>query len=159
MATQTQPLTAAQAQELAKEFHDIAAAIGMYRLAQVNNLSDKQQFRLQNLQLQCIQFSDSFITLGLFAQQASLAVTLQTIKQQTTAAQQAISTINTVDKVLEIATAAAVLGASVASMNPSAVASGVQGLITVLTATPTVSSGTSTGATTTPNQSSGTPGG
>lgn len=141
MATQTQPLTAAQAQELAKEFHDMAAAIGTYRLAHVADLTDTQQFQLQNLQAQCIQFSNTFITLGLFAQQANLAATLQTIKQQTTAAQQAISTINTVDKVLQIATAAAVLGASIASMNPSAVASGIQGLITAVTGTSTAPGG------------------
>jgi hypothetical protein len=135
MASQTQPLTAGQAQGLAQEFHDMAVAIGAFRLAQVNTLTDAQQFQLQNLQLQCVQFSNSFITLGLFAQQSNLAATLQTIKQQTAVAQQAISTINTIDKVLQIATAAAVLGASIASMNPSAVASGIQGLITAMAGT------------------------
>jgi hypothetical protein len=133
MAPQTQPLTPTQARELAQEFHDIAAAIGTFRLAQVNSLTDAQQLQLQNLQLQCIQFSNTFITLGLFAAQANLASTLQTIKQQTDTAKQAISTINTIDRVLQIATAAAVLGASIASMNPSAVASGMQGLISAVT--------------------------
>jgi hypothetical protein len=156
MATQTQPLTAAQAHNLAEEFHDIAAAIGAYRLAQVSTLTDTQQYQLQNLQLQCVQYSTGFITLGLFAQQANLVATLQTITKQTTAAQQAISTINTIDKVLQIATAAAVLGASIASMNALAVGSGIQGLITAVTATPTASGGTS--ATTSPKQSSETPG-
>src|SRR5258707_11645514 len=135
MASQTQPLTTAQAQGLAQEFHDMAVAIGAFRLAQVNILTDAQQFQLQNLQLHCVQFSNSFITLGLFAQQSNLTATLQTIKQQTAVAQQAISTINTIDKVLQIATAAAVLGASIASMNPSAVASGIQGLITAMAGT------------------------
>jgi hypothetical protein len=136
MVSQTQPLTAVQAQGLVQDFHDMAAAIGAYRLAQVNTLTDTQQYELQNLQLQCVQYSNSFITLGLFAQQANLAATLQTIKQQTRTAQQAISKINTIDKALQIATAAAVLGASIASMNPPAVASGIQGLITAVTGTP-----------------------
>jgi hypothetical protein len=156
MATQTQPLTAAQAHNLAKEFHDIAAAIGAYRLAQVTTLTDTQQYQLQNLQLQCVQYSTGFITLGLFAQQANLATTLQTITKQTTAAQQAILTIKTIDKVLQIATAAAVLGASIASMNPSAVGSGIQGLITAVTSSPTASGPTS--ATKSPSGSSGAPG-
>jgi len=130
MANQTQPLTAAQAQQLAQTFHDLAAAIGAYRLAQVASLTDGQQFQLQNQQLQCVQFSNSFITAGLFAQQANLAATLKTIKQETDVAQKAISTINTADKVLQIATAVAVLGASIASLNPSAVASGIEGLVT-----------------------------
>jgi hypothetical protein len=146
MADQTQPLTAAQAQELAQEFHDIAAAIGAYRLSQVNVLTDAQQYRLQNYQLQCIQYSNTFITIGLFAQQADLAATLQTIKKQTTAAQNAISTINTVDKVLQVVSAFAVLGASIASMNPSAVASGVQGLIAAVTGS--AAGGSTAGATT-----------
>jgi hypothetical protein len=132
MTNPTQPLTSSQARELAQEFHDIGAAIGTYRLAQVGTLSNTDQFQLQNLQLQCVQFSNSFVTLGLFAQQADLAGTLQTIKNQTAAAQQAISAINTVNKVLQIASAAAVLGASIASMNPSAVATGVQGLVTAI---------------------------
>jgi hypothetical protein len=135
MASQTQPLTAAQSQELAQAFHEMAVAIGAYRLAQVNTLTDTQQYQLQNLQFQCLQYSNSFITLGLFAQQANLAAVLQMIKQKTTIARQAISAITTVDKVLQIATAAAVLGASIASMNPSAVASGMQGLITAVTGT------------------------
>jgi hypothetical protein len=140
MSSQTQPLTPAQAQGLAQEFHDMAVAIGTYRLAQVNALTDTQQFRLQNLQLQCVQFSNSFITLGLFAQQSNLAITLQTIKKQAAIAQEAISTINSIDKVLEVASAAAVLGASIASMNPSAVASGIQGLITAAAGTVKASS-------------------
>lgn len=148
MASQTQPLTAAQAQELAQEFHDVAAAIGAYRLSQVNMLTDVQQYQLQNQQLQCIQYSTTFVTAGLFAQQTDLAATLQTIKQQTTVAQKAISTINTVDKVLQIVAAAAVLGASIASMNPSAVASGVQGLVTAVagSAAGATTAGATTGA-------------
>ena len=129
MANPTMALTPVQAQQLAQEYHDIAAAIGAYRLAQVNVLTDAQQYQLQNQQLQCIQYSTTFITAGLFAQQADLAATLQTIKQQTAVAQQGISAINTVDKVMQIVTATAVLGASIASLNPSA----VQGLITAVT--------------------------
>ena len=156
MATQPQPLTPGQTQELAQEFHDIAVAIGTYRLALVTTLSDTQQYQLQNLQTQCIQFSNTFITIGLFAQQANLVDTLQAIKQQTTAAQQAISTIATIDKVLQIASAAAVLGASIASMNPSAVGSGIQGLITAVTGASGGSGNAATGAATSSNQPSGT---
>ncbi len=158
MANQTQPLTAAQAHELAQEFHDVAAAIGAYRLAQVNNLTDSQQYQLQNQQLLCVQYSNGFITAGLFAQQADLAATLQKIKQQTDAAQQSISTITTIDKVLQIATALAVLGASIASMNPPAVASGIQGLMTAITGTATTAGTAPSAAITPPSPSGGTGG-
>jgi hypothetical protein len=156
MSTQTQPLTASQAQELAQEFHDLAATIGSYRLSQVSTLSDAQQYQLQNQQLQCIQYSNAFITFGLFAQQADLAATLKAIQLQTAAAKQGISTINTVNKVLQIATAAAVLGASIASMNPAAVATGIQGLITAITDPAAGSTGT---AATTPATAGAQPAG
>jgi hypothetical protein len=143
MADQTQPLTLAQIQELAQEFHDLAAAIGAYRLAQANKLTDDQQYQLQNQQLLCIQYSNTFITAGLKAQQSDLVETLATIKQQTDAAKQAIATINNIDNVLQIVTAAAVLGASIASSNPAAIANGIQGLITAIAA-PTTSADSAT---------------
>ncbi len=129
MQTSTQPLSQIQAQELAQEFHDLAASIGQYRLDHVATLTDAEQFQLQIQQLQCVQYSNSFIAAGLFAAQADLAATLENIRKQTTLANAALRTIDRVDKALQIATAAAVLGASIASLNPSAVASGVQGLI------------------------------
>jgi hypothetical protein len=156
MADQTQPLTPQQAQQLAQEFHDIAAAIGAYRLAKVDTLTSTQQYQLQNQQMQCVQYSNTFITAGLFAAQADLATTLQTIKQQTTLAAQAISTLKTVDKVLQIVTAAAVLGASIASLNPSAVASGIQGLVAAITG-PAANTTGAAGAALTQNAGSAAP--
>lgn len=132
MANQQQTLTAAQAQELAQNFHDVAVAIGQFRLDNVATLTADQQTQLQNLQMQCVQFSNQFIAAGLFAAQDDLASTLATIKQQTASAAQAIETVNNVNKALQIATAAAVLGSSIASLNPSAVASGVQGLVSAI---------------------------
>jgi hypothetical protein len=143
MPDQTQPLTAGQAQDLAQTFHDIAAAIGQYRLTQVAVLTATQQYQLQNLQLQCFQYSNSFISAGLFAAQANLAATLTSIKQATAQANQAIATIKNVDKALQIATAAAVLGASIASMNPSAVGSGLDGLVKAIGGSTTSSGSTS----------------
>jgi hypothetical protein len=145
MPDQTQPLTAGQAQDLAQSFHDIAAAIGQYRLAQVAVLTPTQQYQLQNLQLQCIQYSNAFISAGLFAAQANLAATLASIKQATMQANQAIATINNVDKALQIAAAAAVLGASIASMNPSAVGSGLEGLVKAIAGSTASGNTSSTG--------------
>src|SRR5690348_1632895 len=122
MPDQPQALDAAQAQELAQEFHDLAVAIGQCRLDNVATLNPDQQAKLLNFQLQCVQFSNHFIAMGLFAAQADLAATLAVIKQQTANAAEAIETINDINKALQIATAVAVLGASIASLNPSAVA-------------------------------------
>lgn len=152
MPDQTQPLTPSQAQDLAQSFHDIAVAIGQYKLAKVAILTDTQQYQLQNLQLQCMQYSNTFIAAGLFAAQANLTATLATIKQATAQANQAIATIGDVDKALQIATAAAVLGASIASMNPSAVGTGLDGLVKAIAGSTTTASGsTATPSTATPN--------
>ena len=128
-----QPLTPAQAQELAQGFHDLAVAIGQYRITKDADLSDLQQYQLQNLQLQCTQYSNNFIAEGLFAAQIDLDRTLASIKQATAQAKQAIATADKVDKALQIASAAAVLGASIASMNPAAVGSGLDGLLKAIT--------------------------
>lgn len=130
MPDQTQALTPAQAQELAQNFHDIAVAIGQYRLDHVAALTSEQQTLLQNHQFHCIQYSNTFIAASLFAAQANLASTLASIKQQIASAAQAIENINDVNKALQIATAASVLGASIASLNPSAIAGGLEGLAT-----------------------------
>jgi len=123
-AVQTEPITQAQAQQLAQEFHDIASAIGNYRIQKSAVLTDQQQFQLQSAQSQCLQASNHFITLSLFAQMDDLDATLKTIADGTAKAKDAIGKIKVVDKVLQIATAAAVLGASISSLNPSAVATG-----------------------------------
>jgi hypothetical protein len=126
----TQPLTPAQAGDLAQQFHDIAVTIGSYRLKNVGTFSAEEQYQLQNQQMQCLQYSNSFITAGLTLEMTNLSATLQQIKQATTQAQQAIANVGAVDKVLQIVTAVAVLGASIASMNPAAIASGAQGVLT-----------------------------
>jgi hypothetical protein len=128
----TQPLTPAQAGDLAQQFHDLAAAIGSYRLQNVATLSATQQAQLQNQQALCTNLSNTWIAAGLSLEQNNLAATLQQIKQATTQAQEAITNIATVNTVLQIVSAIAVLGASIASMNPTAIASGVQGVITAI---------------------------
>jgi hypothetical protein len=128
----SQPITLAQAQQLAQEFHDIAVTIGQYRIQQAGTLTGGQQYNLQSLQAQCIQYSTHFIALGMFAEEDDLDATLSETANSTAKAKQAIATVAVVDKVLQIATAAAILGASIASENPSAVASGIQGLGTAI---------------------------
>lgn len=86
------PLAADQAQELAQEFHDIASAIGDFRIEYATALSTMEQFCLQNAQSQCLQYSNHFIAQSLFAQQADLDATLQKIKDGTTGAKNAIET-------------------------------------------------------------------
>jgi ribosomal protein S5 len=72
------------------------------------------------------------------------------IKQATAQANKAIATISSVDKALQIATAAAILGASIASMNPSAVGTGLDGLVKAIAGSTTPSGGTTATGTASP---------
>ena len=130
----TRPLNPAQCGDLAQQFHDLAVAIGNYRLQHVNDpdMTDARQFQLQNEQMLCLQFSNHFIAQGLALEQSAIDETLQDIKRATSDAQNAIATIASVDKALQITSALAVLGASIASMNPSAIESGVEGVFSAL---------------------------
>ncbi|RRA50479.1 hypothetical protein [Acidipila sp. EB88] len=128
----TQVPSAAQCGDLAQQFHDLASLIGNYRLNQYGTLTVAQQYQLQNQQMQCLQYSSSFITQGLSLEQTTLTATLKAIKNATTQARNAIAANGTVDKTLQIITSLAVLGASIYSMNPSAIQSGIQGVISTL---------------------------
>src|ERR1700751_2113804 len=122
---QTIPLTKDQAQLLSQVFHDLGAAIVDFRSRHATELSDQQQFKLEGFQNQCFQFSNRFAAMSLFAQEEDLDATLQAITESTKKAESAIRTIGIIDKVLQIATAAAVLGESIVSLNPSSIGSGI----------------------------------
>src|SRR5579863_1142086 len=124
---QTIPLTSDQAQMLSQLFHDLGAAIVDFRSQHATVLSDQQQFRLEGFQNKCFQFSNRFAAMSLFAQEEDLDATLQEIAKGTKQAEGAIRTIGIVDKVLQIATAAAVLGESIVSLNPDSIGSGIKG--------------------------------
>lgn len=130
---QTVPLTSDQAQLLSQLFHDLAAAIEDFRGQQATVLSDQQQLQLESFQNRCLQFSNRFAAMSLFAQEQDLDATLQQIADSTKQACDAIRTIGIVDKVLEIATAAAVLGESIVTLNPDSIGSGIKGLFSAIT--------------------------
>ena len=126
-------LTPEQAHDLAETFHDLANAVAEYRIANAVTLTHEQQFRLGNLQSQFLNFMNTFIVAGLQNAQNQLAPVLASLGTQTKKALKALSKIQNFDKALEIATAAAVLGASIFSMDPAAIKTGIQGLIDAIT--------------------------
>ena len=129
---QTIPLTSEQAQLLSQHFHDVGAAIVDFRAQQATVLSEQQQFQLESSQNRCFQYANRFLAMSLFAQEEDLDATLQAIADSTKQATAAIRTIGIVDKVLQIATAAAELAESIVSLNPDAIGSGIKGLFTAI---------------------------
>jgi len=122
-------LTPEQAHDLAEIFHNFANAVAQYRIANAMTLTNEEQFRLGNLQSQFLNFMNTFIVAGLQNAQNQLAPVLGSLATQTKKAQKALRNIQNFEKALQIATAAAVLGASIYSMDPAAIKIGIQGLI------------------------------
>ncbi len=122
-------LTPEQAHDLAETFHGLANALAQYRITNAVTLTNEEQFRLGNLQSQFLNFMNTFIVAGLQNAQNQLAPVLASLATQTKKAEKALKSIQNFDKTLQIATAAAVLGASVFSMDTSAIKAGIQGLI------------------------------
>jgi multidrug resistance efflux pump len=122
-------LTPEQAHDLAETFHGLANALAQYRITNAVTLTNEEQFRLGNLQSQFLNFMNTFIVAGLQNAQNQLTPVLASLATQTKKADKALKSIQNFDKTLQIATAAAVLGASVFSMDPTAIKAGIQGLI------------------------------
>jgi len=129
MANPTQSITEAQVQELALCFHDLADAIEAYRLARGSALSSEYRDQLLHQMFQCIRYASTFSKAGLSRQRDTLVSTLESVKQVTAQAREAISTSDAVDQILLIVTAVSALGASLAGGDPSAIESRIQGVI------------------------------
>ena len=122
-------LTPEQAHDLAETFHGLANVLAQYRIANAATLTNEEQFKLGNVQSQFLIYFNTFIVAGLQNAQNQLTPVLASLATQTQKAQKALKNIEDFDKALQIVTAAAVLGASIFSMDPAAIKTGVQGLI------------------------------
>jgi hypothetical protein len=122
---------------IAQEFHDIGAAIGQFRLNQIHDgreLTDREIVQLMGLHISLLNISSSF---ALQAAQVTLADADQaatTIKAATAKANAAIATAGTIDKVINIGSAATVLAAAVMTGNLDQIASAAVAVGTAVTA-------------------------
>jgi hypothetical protein len=116
--------------QLAAGFHDLGVACGQYRFDNWKTLSPADQSKLEGLEWTLLNYSCDFSAEAMEQTLSYLASTLNDIKAATDQAEKAIKKIKTVDKVIKIAAAGAVLGAAIASLNPSGVADAVKGVYT-----------------------------
>jgi hypothetical protein len=125
-------LTSAQAFALAQGFHDVSVEIGNFRFRQGDTLSSTQRKRLEDLQFDVLNASTMFNALSLSLELDELQETLDRVGMATVRMKNAIKKINSVQRVIKIATAAVTLGAAVVSMNPGAIIDAVSGVADVL---------------------------
>jgi hypothetical protein len=126
-------LTANEAVELALEFHDLSTSVANYRFNNWNTLGSNDRSELEDIQWTLMNYSSDFATVSMVITLAALPGVLQNIKNATQQANNALQTINILTKIITIASAAAVLGASIATDNPNAIGQALGDLITAST--------------------------
>ncbi len=118
-------LTADQAFELSRQFHDLSVALGNYRFEHWDDITAGRRKRLEDLQFWILDYSSKFNALSIQIAIDDLKPTLDSIRKATNAMEQSIEKIKQVARVIRIGTAAVTLGAAVLSMNPEAIATAI----------------------------------
>ncbi|WP_353067743.1 hypothetical protein RBB77_23320 (plasmid) [Tunturibacter psychrotolerans] len=126
-------LTADQAVQLAVEFHDLSTSVANARFNNWNSLAPADRSELEDIQWTLMNYSSDFATISMTATLASLPNVLQNIKNATQQANNALQTIAIFTKIITVASAAAVLGAAIASDNPNAIMQSAASLLTAAT--------------------------
>jgi hypothetical protein len=122
-------ITSQEALDLAKLFKEAALALGQFQLSQWDSLSKNERRRLTDDEYTLLDHSQNLITYAVGVMLDDAQASLDQIKNATTAANQAIKTINDIEKVIAVSAALVTLGAAIYSGNPSGVADAVTGLV------------------------------
>lgn len=128
------PLTSADAFKLSKAFHDLSVAIGEYRFANWNVLSEDDRKTLEDEEWSLLNASSDMVTkaVGLALDESDPAA--QKVQAATAAAQKAVKTVKEVGKVITVATAAVGLAAAIVSKDPGAIAKNAKAVLDAATA-------------------------
>ncbi len=128
------PLTSADAFKLSKAFHDLSVAIGEYRFANWNALSEDDRKTLEDEEWSLLNASSDMVTkaVGLALDESDPGA--QKVQAATAAAQKAVKTVKEVGKVITVATAAVGLAAAIVSKDPGAIAKNAKAVLDAATA-------------------------
>ena len=124
-----------QLTSIAQQFHDVSVAVGQFRLSKIHDgmaLDEPGIVQLLALQWSLLNTSSSFF---LQAAQVTLADADKAAAQitlATNAANDALKTLNTINKVINIASAAGVLSAAIMTGDITQVASAAKGVYTAV---------------------------
>ena len=127
-------ISADDARQLASDFHDLAVSLGNYKFSHWDELTPAQRTNLDNLQWTLMNYSSDFSTQAIQISLDDIKGSLASIKKSTDAAKDALSKIIAINKVVGIASAAAVLAASITSGSPTGIATAAKGLFDQATA-------------------------
>lgn len=117
-----------EAAQLASLFYRLSQALDDFRLKNWDSIQPDDRGRLKD-EAQALDTRAHYFTADAIGQTLKkIQGNLQNLKDTTANAKQAVANLNTVSKVISIATAGVVLAAAIASGNVGSIAAGVTGL-------------------------------
>jgi len=128
------PLTSDDAFALSKSFRDLSVALGDFRFAHWNTLSESDRSTLEDEEWSLLNSASDMITkvVGLTLDESQAGVAR--LKSATASAQKAVKTLNDVRKVITVATASVGLAAAIVSKDPGAIAKNAKAVFDAATA-------------------------
>ena len=128
------PLTSDDAFALSKSFRDLSVALGDFRFAHWNTLSESDRTTLEDEEWSLLNSASDMITkaVGLTLDESQAGVAR--LKSATASAQKAVKTLNDVRKVITVATATVGLAAAIVSKDPGAIATNAKAVFDAATA-------------------------
>jgi hypothetical protein len=128
------PLTSADALSLSKSFRDLSVAIGDYRFAHWDALSEADRKMLEDEEWSILNASSDMVTkaVGLALDESDPAA--KKVQEATASALKVVKTLKDISKVIGVATAAVGLAAAVISKDPGAIAKNAKAVFDAATA-------------------------
>ena len=128
------PLTSADALRLSKSFRDLSVAIGDYRFAHWDALSEADRKMLEDEEWSILNASSDMVTkaVGLALDESDPAA--KKVQGATATALKAVKTLKDISKVIGVATATVGLAAAVISKDPGAIAKNAKAVFDAATA-------------------------
>lgn len=122
-------LTSAQANALANDFLGLAQAIGNFRYDNWNEMSKTQNQQLGKLQWSILNYGEDILSLSTVLVMDDVQASLDKINDITLEIRSTIQKLQNVQKVINVAAAIISFGGAVISKDPSAIKTGLQGVI------------------------------
>ncbi len=127
-------LTSAEARTLSKWFLDLSAELRNYRTTKWNNLDGEQRQRLKDAAEELLNASSELSTAAVGLTLDESEISFDALKESSERAKEAIKTLQTVGKVINVATAAVGLAAAIASKDVGAIGKNAKSLHNAATA-------------------------
>jgi hypothetical protein len=122
-------LTSAQANALANDFLGLAQAIGNFRYDNWNEMSKTQNQQLGKMQWSILNYGEDILALSTALAMDDVQASLNKINDTTLEIMSTIQQLKNIQKVINVAGAIIAFGGAVISKDPSAIKTGLQGVI------------------------------